>query len=337
LAASITDMKAAIGKDCEASGRYTTAMGALSKARGESSTAMGWNSTAEGDMSVAMGEWAYANGNASISMGGYTSSDGPYSVAMGLRAKASGDSSIAMGKDTTASGDWSTAMGYKTIASGEYCLAAGNQSLAVGRASFAMGEQVWAWADNSFAGGQMIWLGSDAKNTFAWGKGGGYTINTPNSFLIFPNGTAGNVGIGKGDPSEKLDIAGGNGRVETGYHWLTNSDARLKKNITTIENSLDRISRLRGVRFDSIKEESSAKDNGRYIGIIAQELEKEYPELVVRDETSGYKAVAYDKLTAVLIEAVKELKTQIERQSIENEKQQTEINRLRELVKNTKM
>ena len=52
-------------------------------------------------------------------------------------------------------------------------------------------------------------------------------------------------------------------------------------------------------------------DDDRHIGIIAQEMEKVFPELVNTNE-DGYKAVAYDKLTAVLLEAVKEQQDQIE-------------------------
>ena len=147
---------------------------------------------------------------------------------------------------------------------------------------------------------------------------------------------SGPVGIGTPNPGQRLDIAGGNGRVETGYNWLTNSDVRLKKNISTLDSSLDKISRLRGVRFDSTKEDSTQNGAGKHIGVIAQELEREYPELVVGDEKTGYKAVAYDKLTAVLIEAVKELKTKNEMQRIQNEKQQSEIEELRLMIKELK-
>jgi hypothetical protein len=88
---------------------------------------------------------------------------------------------------------------------------------------------------------------------------------------------------------------------------------------------LEKISRFRGVRFDSKETADVNKGDGRYIGVIAQELEKEYPELVFGDKKTGLKAVAYDKLTAVLIEAVKEMKAL-------NEKQQAEIEELRSMI-----
>jgi hypothetical protein len=58
--------------------------------------------------------------------------------------------------------------------------------------------------------------------------------------------------------------------------------------------------------------------------------------LVVGDEKTGYKAIAYDKLTAVLIEAVKELKTKNQTQEEVLEKQQAEIEELRAMIKELK-
>ena len=83
---------------------------------------------------------------------------------------------------------------------------------------------------------------------------------------------------------------------------ISNSDAKLKTNVTTITDALDKVSRLRGVEFDYIK-------NGRHsIGVIAQEVEQVLPDLVIGDDP---KSVAYGNLTAVLIEAVKELREEV--------------------------
>jgi hypothetical protein len=114
----------------------------------------------------------------------------------------------------------------------------------------------------------------------------------------------GNVGIGTSGPGVKLDIVGGSGRVQAGNSWLTNSDVRLKTNITTLDNALPKLLRLRGVRYDLKTDVNSQPGQGKIIGFIAQELEKEYPELVFQDE-NGMKAVSYDKLTAILVEAIK--------------------------------
>ena len=53
-------------------------------------------------------------------------------------------------------------------------------------------------------------------------------------------------------------------------------------------------------------------ENGRHLGLIAQEVEKIMPELVHTDE-NGYKSIAYDKLTVLLIEAMKEQQVRLDR------------------------
>lgn len=92
----------------------------------------------------------------------------------------------------------------------------------------------------------------------------------------------------------------------TAYHT---SDARLKDNVTPITNSLDKINQIGGYEFDWNDKQSSYE--GHDIGVIAQEIEKVLPELVnTRD--NGYKAVKYEKLVALLIEAIKELNVKID-------------------------
>lgn len=84
----------------------------------------------------------------------------------------------------------------------------------------------------------------------------------------------------------------------------THSDIRYKKDITTLTDSLDKFMKIRGVRF---LWRDSDKNQDPQVGVIAQEVEKEFPEVVTTSQ-DGYKSVAYDKLIAPLIEAVKELR-----------------------------
>ena len=81
------------------------------------------------------------------------------------------------------------------------------------------------------------------------------------------------------------------------------SDRRLKTNINTIDSALDKVTKMRGVTYDRIDGSSSSA------GVLADELEKIAPELVHDGE---YKAVAYGNLTSYLIEAIKELKSEVE-------------------------
>ena len=84
------------------------------------------------------------------------------------------------------------------------------------------------------------------------------------------------------------------------------SDARLKTNILKIDNALDKVGQLNGYTFDRID-----KDMPRQTGILAQELLKVLPEAVMGSEDTTY-AVAYGNIVGLLIEAIKELKLEID-------------------------
>lgn len=80
------------------------------------------------------------------------------------------------------------------------------------------------------------------------------------------------------------------------------SDAALKSDITTIDNALEKVANMRGVFFN--------KDGERGTGVVAQEVQKVIPEAVF--EGGEYLSVAYGNLVGVLVEAIKDLKTQVE-------------------------
>lgn len=113
--------------------------------------------------------------------------------------------------------------------------------------------------------------------------------------------SAGNVGIGTTAPGYKLQVGASGDGTSIGanaYYYI--SDARMKKDIETLDpqTSLDNIMKLRGVSFDW-------KSTGApSIGVIAQEVEKVYPELVNTDSTTGIKSVEYGNLVAPLISAI---------------------------------
>ena len=89
------------------------------------------------------------------------------------------------------------------------------------------------------------------------------------------------------------------------------SDERLKGNVANIVDPLSKIISINGVKFtwkDGYAHIHSYTGND--IGVIAQEIEKVLPE-VVTERDHGYKAVNYEKLTALLIEGIKELNTKV--------------------------
>jgi hypothetical protein len=85
------------------------------------------------------------------------------------------------------------------------------------------------------------------------------------------------------------------------------SDERVKDNVQPISNALEKLEQITGVSFDWKPESGHL---GHDYGVIAQEIEKVLPEVVVTRD-SGYKAVKYEKIIPLLIEAIKELKGQI--------------------------
>jgi len=127
---------------------------------------------------------------------------------------------------------------------------------------------------------------------------------------------SGNVGIGLMNPSRKLSVNGDAGGTSA---WNNDSDARLKKNVETIKNALAMINALRGVQFEWIETKNHPK--GKQIGFIGQESEKVIPEVV--QVKNGYYSMQYAPITAVLVEAVKEMKSEKDKE-IENLKKENE-------------
>jgi hypothetical protein len=102
-----------------------------------------------------------------------------------------------------------------------------------------------------------------------------------------------------------------------GPRFNTTSDARLKTNVRQLDGALDKLERIRGAAFEWAETESPHALGGEpgqpSIGVVAQEVEEVFPELVsIYNAEHEYKAVNYQGLTSVLIEAVKELKAQNE-------------------------
>ena len=106
----------------------------------------------------------------------------------------------------------------------------------------------------------------------------------------------------------------GSGNVTGTYgNYHVASDKRLKKDITNISKSLDKVLRLRGVNF---RWKDEAFDNGTLqMGFISQEVEEIVPEVVnTADDEMQTKSVEYEFLTALLAEAIKELKAEKDRE-----------------------
>ena len=143
----------------------------------------------------------------------------------------------------------------------------------------------------------------------------------------------GNIGIGTTDPNAKLDISGKiqcvdlsansiscTGKIQcvdlsansiscTGSinaaSFNATSDIRFKSNISPIEDSLEKILQIKGVTY------TMNKDKNKQVGFIAQDIEKIIPEVVYTDNSEEqYKSISYGNITALIVEAIKELKNE---------------------------
>ena len=136
--------------------------------------------------------------------------------------------------------------------------------------------------------------------------------------------STGGVGIGTTDPgSYRLYV---NGTAYSTGGWQS-SDERLKNIISGIESPVERLEKLKGVKFEWKTDEYPEKGlpEGTHYGLIAQEVEKVFPE-VVGEDNEGYKTLSYNELIPVLIEAIKEQEKTIKEQEKRIEMLETKLN-----------
>ena len=105
-----------------------------------------------------------------------------------------------------------------------------------------------------------------------------------------------------------------NGEAGGTSAWFNDSDRRLKKNISTIDEALEKVNNLRGVNFEW--KDQSKYSKGLQMGFIAQEVEQVVPEVV--DPSGDHYTMQYAPLTALLVEAVKELNARNKELSAKN-------------------
>ena len=143
-------------------------------------------------------------------------------------------------------------------------------------------------------------------NSASYATTAGATTTT-NSFQM------GSVGVGTAASGTSGEIRATNDI--TAYY---SSDISLKENITKIQNALEKLSKINGYNYDWKDEyiNSRGGEDGYFIrkhdiGVIAQEIEQVLPE-VVSERQDGIKAVKYDRIVTLLIEAIKELSEKVD-------------------------
>jgi hypothetical protein len=320
------------------SGQAVTAVGSdalRDNSTGSRNTAVGYgtlanNNTGENNSAVgqtALGSNTTGTNNSAL---GYdalgTNTSGAYNTALGKDA---------LNKNTTASNN--TAVGYQAGYTGS--TNCGNSTLIGYQAGYTQNNGIVGASENTFVGYKAGYgVTTGVKNTFIGGgvgggvgAGGAVTTGFNNTILGTYTGDQGGLDIrtannyivlsdGDGNPRLYMNGSGnifwGGIRANAGSYAVKlttsgeqvfdTSSARYKDNIRDNVYGLDAVMQMRSAQFEY-------KDDGRSdVGFIAEEMVQVIPEVVVIDKQGRPDAVAYDRITSVLVKAIQELKAEVD-------------------------
>jgi hypothetical protein len=297
----------------------------------------GGNNTAVGASALA----SITTGNSSTAVGyaALTKATGSPNEALGYLAGeyiTSGSDNIAIGYEAMEGTSANPVTGNYNTGVGDYALTAITGAAADNTVlGYEAGYGVTSGTDNTLVGWKAG-LGVTGSHNIILGEDPSSAITSGSSNILIGNSLSGltassnyqlnigNVitGTGLGTPSTStvtiagaLSISG----AATGPAFMTSSDARIKTNITPLENGLEGIAALTGVTYSyrppaerEVGKELSLPVGKPQMGVIAQNVEQVFPEAVETMGPTGIKAVNYNMLMAPMIEAVKTLKRQNE-------------------------
>ena len=362
------------GYNSTASGPSSTAMGIYTIASGNYSTANGYYTEASGKYSTAFGHQTHAYEFASLATGSYTKAYGAYSTSMGYFTKASGRHSVAMGTMTVSQPATCLTIGrYNVISGDSISWIASDPVFIIGNGSstsnshnamtvlkngttnlYPVNTTKGLYINHDMdASGSTYGIQVDLDNNYT-GSSYNYGIyssatNNNGSYSTYGvRGYAGGTSTGT-----KYGVYGSTSGSGTRYavyasgdlaytgSLVSVSDRKFKENVSDLNNVLPDLMKI-DIRTFTFKETSEFKNmgfpKGTQFGVIAQELEKVFPELVVngthpgtlenddKEESSEitYKGVNYMELVPIAIKAIQEQQEIIDNQSKEMEQIKSE-------------
>jgi hypothetical protein len=309
--------------------------GYASRAIGNVSTATGFRNTASGGSSVALGYYNYATGDATIALGKENWAQGASTVAVGFKNHAAGDGSVSLGQENVAWGTTNFTAGYQNVAgdtnagvgTAGSATAIGTGTKASGRSSFSSNNNTTASNQASAALGLSTtadnfgMLAIGVNNTAGIGDttidpdnyggyfyaDGVYTGTTAGVAFVIGNGDIDTSnGLGGNNPSNAF-VVNYDGSATLSGDLTINSDARLKSNIISLGSTLAKLMMIDGKSYTIKTNQAESK-----IGLLAQEVQKVFPELVkTTKDKDNTLSVNYQGLIPVLINAIKEQQKQI--------------------------
>jgi hypothetical protein len=285
-----------------------------------------WNDALTGQFSFATGRGTEASGEASVATGTFTKALASFSMSIGQNSEASGSSSLSTGSFTKAIGRASTAAGINVFskAAGSFAIGSFNN------VTDSPDPETEQQSDRIFQIGNGDSNGK--KNALTLLRNGnfglGENVLEPTRILdiggrprIRHNGATAGIWFDNTQNTER-GFVGMRTDNEMGFYidtwqlWVNNqgnaylkgnvnltSDARLKRNLVPLSGSLVKMNRLIGYHYNWI---DPAREQALQTGLIAQEVEKLFPELVKSDD-KGFKSVNYIGLIPHMIESIKQL------------------------------
>jgi len=352
----------AMGYNSLAYGYYSTAMGIQTVASRDYATAMGFYTIASGYASTAIGVGTIAKSNSEISMGSFNTDYTPLSldwnptdrlfgIGNGLSSLSRSDALVILKNGNTGIGNstpgfplsFATAVGDKVSlwsnSSNSYgfgiqsSLLQIHTDISASDIAFGYGSSSSFFETMRIKGNGILQFPATLakKITLYPGTTGdvGFGVQG-NQLLIYADNPAAMVRVGydqAGVFTNNLDVYG------NGNAWLRGtltqaSDSRLKKNITPLQNPLQKTSQLNGYNYYWKNENA---ESSLQTGLLAQEVRILFPELVKEDK-EGMLSVNYSGLIPVLIESIKEQQKQIETLALATREQRIQIDELKKMV-----
>lgn len=344
---AIGDYALVFGNNSEANNLYSIAIGNNAISDGVNAFALGEGTAAQGDYSLALGKSSIASGDYSSATGLGSNANGTASIAMGNVSFSFGDNSVALGDNNITNCQGCVALGqYSNAVVGPNANTPDDPLFIIGNGTTSARNNALVLKRKGFLGlgtndpGSILHMESDAdlrmqmvsnKTTDPQVKLDFIRSGNRRDWRLL-NDTIGVFKIGYSNDLQDdnhtatLELSpsrfspASNGTVELGLDdhrwetvWITNginssSDARLKKNIHVIDYGLDEVMHLRPVRY-----QWKQNDKEKKLGLLAQEVLEVIPEVVhVPNDPDAYLGMDYAELIPVLINAIQELKHEVE-------------------------
>ena len=304
--------------------------GYASRAIGNKSTATGFRNTASGDSSVALGNYNYATGDATIALGKENWAEGASTIAIGFKNHAAGDGSVALGQENMAWGSTNFTSGYQNVAGdvnasrntggsatamGKYNTASADASMALNRGTTATNQASTSMGFRTISDNLgMLAIGVNNEAGIGWPTAdqyyyadGAYTGAPAGVAFVIGNGDINTTAYQRGNNPSNAFVVYYDGSATLSGDLTINSDARLKSNIISLGGTLAKLLMIDGKSYTMKTNESQSK-----IGLLAQDVQKAFPELVkTANDSDKTLSVNYQGMIPVLINAIKEQQKQI--------------------------